>query len=59
MLSPDEHKPVVNLVGDRLHITQIFDCPASFYRYLYCEVGRDYYYRGLSSSTHQLPKTGI
>jgi GNAT superfamily N-acetyltransferase len=44
MLSPDEHKPVVNLVGDRLHITQIFDCPASFYRYLYCEVGRDYHW---------------
>lgn len=86
MLSPNEHKSVVNIVGDRLHITQIFDCPASFYRYLYCEVGRDYhwvdrrswsdqqiqahlsqpgislwvlYYRGLSSSTHQLPKTGI
>lgn len=84
MLSPNEHKSVVNIVGDRVHITQIFDCPASFYRYLYCEVGREYHWvdrrnwsaqqiqahlsqPGISlwvlylksSSTHQLPKTGI
>ncbi|MBP5972120.1 GNAT family N-acetyltransferase [Brasilonema sp. CT11] len=44
MRSPDEHKPVKIVGDDRAHVTQVFDCPASFYRYLYCEVGREYHW---------------
>ncbi|MBW4624284.1 MAG: GNAT family N-acetyltransferase [Brasilonema octagenarum HA4186-MV1] len=53
MRSPDEHNPVkivgddseaLLLSADRAHVTQVFDCPASFYRYLYCEVGHEYHW---------------
>lgn len=43
MLSPNEHKPA-KLADDRLHIEQVIECPPSFFRYLYAEVGRNYHW---------------
>lgn len=44
MSAPSELQPAV-LVDENLRIDRAFNCPASFYRYLYAEVGRVYHWR--------------
>lgn len=41
MMSVDELKQAL-LADERIHVDQVVECPPSFYRYLYCEVGRNY-----------------
>ena len=43
MVSPDDLKPAM-LADDRIRIEQAIKCPPSFFRYLYSEVGRNYYW---------------
>ena len=43
MTAADELKPA-KIESDRLQIHQAIECPASFYRYLYTEVGRKYHW---------------
>lgn len=43
MLSPHELKPAM-LADDRIKIEQVVECPPSFFRYLYSEVGRNYHW---------------
>lgn len=43
MVSPDQLKPA-KLADDRLRIEQVIECPPSFFRYLYVEVGRNYHW---------------
>lgn len=43
MVSPDQLKGAV-LADDRLRIEQVIECPPSFFRYLYSEVGRNYHW---------------
>lgn len=43
MVSPHELKSAV-LADDRLRIEQMVECPPSFFRYLYSEVGRNYHW---------------
>ena len=43
MLSVNELKPSL-LVDERVHVDQVVECPPSFFRYLYCEVGRYYHW---------------
>jgi GNAT superfamily N-acetyltransferase len=43
MIAPEELKPA-RLADERVMIERAIDCPASFFRYLYAEVGRDYHW---------------
>lgn len=43
MVSPKELKPAM-LADDRIRIEQAIECPPSFFRYLYSEVGRNYHW---------------
>ncbi|NHC33873.1 GNAT family N-acetyltransferase [Scytonema millei] len=43
MTTADELNPA-KMESDRLQIHQVVECPASFYRYLYTEVGRKYHW---------------
>ena len=43
MTAADELKPA-KIESDRLQIHRVIECPASFYRYLYTEVGRKYHW---------------
>lgn len=43
MLSVNEFKPA-KLTDERVRIEQVIECPPSFFRYLYCEVGRNYHW---------------
>jgi GNAT superfamily N-acetyltransferase len=43
MLDQSELAPA-RLADERVRIDQSFECPASFFRYLYREVGRQYYW---------------
>jgi GNAT superfamily N-acetyltransferase len=43
MLSPTELKPAM-LAGEPVRIEQVVECPPSFFRYLYSEVGRNYHW---------------
>ena len=43
MVSPHDLKPAM-LADDRIRIEQAIECPPSFFRYLYSEVGRNYHW---------------
>jgi GNAT superfamily N-acetyltransferase len=43
MMSVDELKPA-KLADESVHVAQVVECPPSFFRYLYCEVGRTYHW---------------
>jgi len=43
MVSADDLKPA-NLADECVNVGRVFKCPPSFFRYLYCEVGRKYYW---------------
>ncbi|HCF27420.1 MAG TPA: N-acetyltransferase, partial [Cyanobacteria bacterium UBA11049] len=43
MVSRHELKPAM-LADDRIRIEQAIECPPSFFRYLYSEVGRNYHW---------------
>jgi GNAT superfamily N-acetyltransferase len=44
MTSPADHRPASGELAG-LHVLRAVDCPVSFYRYLYGEVGRAYHWR--------------
>jgi GNAT superfamily N-acetyltransferase len=43
MVSPDELKAAL-FADNRLRVEQVIECPPSFFRYLYSEVGRNYHW---------------
>lgn len=43
MVSPDQLKAAL-FADNRLRVEQVIDCPPSFFRYLYSEVGRNYHW---------------
>lgn len=63
MMSIDELKHAL-LADERVRVDRVVECPPSFYRYLYCEVGRDYHWVDRLSWTDEqihvyLSKPGI
>jgi len=51
MGAPDELN-AAHIIDERIRIERAIDCPASFFRYLYVEVGKDYHW------IDRLPWTG-
>ena len=43
MVAPDELKAAL-FADNRLRVEQVIECPPSFFRYLYSEVGRNYHW---------------
>ena len=58
MVAPDELKAAL-FADNRLRVEQVIECPPSFFRYLYSEVGRNYHWVDRLGWTNEQIRTYI